>query len=208
MTETIIPTEYGDRQLTVVNYNTDAKRVELYIKNLHYGHIELAWLADEGARDLVAALVEKFGEGILPTPPKPKTKNELTMESFAKLDIGDRFEMTRPGRIAEGRPPYRGTKIGEDLIDFEAARGFGRHPSQWRAYAWTFTKIEKPSVQDGIKALAVGDTFVVDYDNGRQTKAVKVSDEEYFSYTTNALKRIGNISWKGTVTKTGSVTKN
>lgn len=59
----------------------------------------------------------------------------------------------------------------------------------------------KPTVAEQIKALAVGDQFTIDYENGNQVYGIKVDDENWFSYVNKLLGRIEHITWAGTVTK-------
>ncbi len=134
----------------------------------------------------------------------PKVEVESHVEAFAALKVGEFFSMKTE------HSSWFGLKVSEDMFTyvtrFDEAELRAPHRTKWGVNSlrsWTITPYTPPrkKVSAAIRELAVGDHFTVAYDNGRQTKGVKVDDDHYFSYTTQLLKEIGKIGWAGTVTK-------
>lgn len=285
MTRTTIKSMYGDREISLHPYNS-TKDLLLSIINTRNDQSEVAWLDENAARNLVAALVSHFGDEIL----KPKAKtfaeqfgalpldsyftinfasngNELwkawkrpdgklvatglgwdqlaayvtpnhgvkvTAEThlgktivpsdwrppkptpqvvldFRALAVGEEFYLVRGGqrmatvKVSDTALDYTVTASFENLRRYRSCKplstDFEKFLSNYAEGTWRIETLARPAVSDAIRALAVGDHFTVAYDNGRTTKGVKVDDERYFSYTTQALRKIATITWKGTLTK-------
>lgn len=157
-------------------------------------------LDEAGARDVIDAIAEIFGETVrIKRPPVP-----AHLAAFNRLDVGDYFTMDRDNSH------WWGYKVSDENFVFTSLPGDistltdGERRS-WPAHelrGWEIKRWTPPTLVDELRALAVGDQYTLTLPGGSVRKGIKIDADQVYDYTHNRIDEIKNYSPRGSVTLT------